>query len=99
MRQRLAIARALLAGPKLLLLDEPSTGLDRAGQHWLAAALANLAAAGCTVLMSTHGAGEAKPFVTRALPPLARSISGNSPLSPHPAPHVRGGLTPDQEGS
>jgi ABC-2 type transport system ATP-binding protein len=81
MRQRLAIARALLAGPKLLLLDEPSTGLDRAGQHWLGATLSDLAAAGCTVIMSTHGAGEASAFVTRAIRLLAGSIAEDSAVS------------------
>jgi heme exporter protein A len=81
MRQRLAIARALLAGPKLLLLDEPSTGLDRAGQQWLGATLSDLAAAGCTVLMSTHGAGEASAFVTRAIRLLAGSIAEDSAVS------------------
>jgi ABC-type multidrug transport system ATPase subunit len=81
MRQRLAIARALLAGPKLLLLDEPSTGLDRAGQHWLGTALANRAAAGCTVLMSTHGAGEANAFVTRAIRLQGGSIVEDSAVS------------------
>jgi len=81
MRQRLAIARALLAGPKLLLLDEPSTGLDRAGQHWLGATLSDIAAAGCTVLMSTHGAGEASAFVTRAIRLLAGSIAEDSAVS------------------
>ena len=81
MRQRLAIARALLAGPKLLLLDEPSTGLDRAGQQWLGATLSDLAAAGCTVLMSTHGAAEASAFVTRAIRLLAGSIAADSAVS------------------
>jgi heme exporter protein A len=81
MRQRLAIARALLAGPKLLLLDEPSTGLDRAGQQWLGATLSDLAAAGCTVLMSTHGAAEASAFVTRAIRLLAGSIAEDSAVS------------------
>ena len=81
MRQRLAIARALLAGPKLLLLDEPSTGLDRAGQQWLGATLANLAAKGCTVLMSTHGAGDSNAFVTRAIRLIGGSVAEDSALS------------------
>jgi heme exporter protein A len=81
MRQRLAIARALLAGPKLLLFDEPSTGLDRAGQQWLGAALGNLVAAGCTVLMSTHGAGEASACVTRAVRLVGGTIAEDSAIS------------------
>jgi ABC-type multidrug transport system ATPase subunit len=81
MRQRLAIARALLAGPRLLLLDEPSTGLDRAGQQWLGATVADLAAGGCTVLMSTHGAGETNSFVTRAIRLLAGSVVEDSAVS------------------
>ena len=97
MRQRLAIARALLAGPKLLLLDEPSTGLDRAGQHWLAAALANLAAAGCTVLMSTHGAGEANALVTRAIRLLAGSIAEDSAISGDPRAMLAAALAAHQE--
>ena len=97
MRQRLAIARALLAGPKLLLLDEPSTGLDRAGQHWLAAALANLAAAGCTVLMSTHGAGEANAFVTRAIRLLGGSIAEDSAISGGPRAMLAAALAAHQE--
>ena len=97
MRQRLAIARALLAGPKLLLLDEPSTGLDRAGQQWLAAALANLTAAGCTVLMSTHGAGEANALVTRAIRLLAGSIAEDSAISGDPRAMLAAALAAHQE--
>ena len=97
MRQRLAIARALLAGPKLLLLDEPSTGLDRAGQQWLAAALANLTGAGCTVLMSTHGAGEANALVTRAIRLLAGSIAEDSAISGDPRAMLAAALAAHQE--
>jgi heme exporter protein A len=97
MRQRLAIARALLAGPKLLLLDEPSTGLDRAGQQWLGASLADLAAAGCTVLMSTHGAGEASAFVTRAIRLLAGSIAEDSAVSGDPRGMLAAALAAHQE--
>ena len=97
MRQRLAIARALLAGPKLLLLDEPSTGLDRAGQQWLGAALANLAAAGCTVLMSTHGAGEASACVTRAIRLVGGTVAEDSALSGDPRAMLAAALAAHQE--
>lgn len=52
--QRLNLARALLHGPRVVLLDEPFTGLDAAVTDHLAASLRSLRAAGCTVLLATH---------------------------------------------
>src|SRR4029453_16927560 len=54
MRQRLALERALLHDPRLVLLDEPFTGLDDAATMALRARLADLKAAGCMVLLATH---------------------------------------------
>ena len=54
MRQRLGIAAALLRDPKLLLLDEPATGLDPAGMRDMRLLVRRLADQGMTVLLSSH---------------------------------------------
>jgi ABC-2 type transport system ATP-binding protein len=54
MRQRLALAAALLGDPETLVLDEPATGLDPAGVLWLRTLVRTLAAEGRTVLISSH---------------------------------------------
>jgi ABC-2 type transport system ATP-binding protein len=54
MRQRLAVACALLGDPAALVLDEPANGLDPPGRRWLGGLLRELAAEGRTVLLSSH---------------------------------------------
>ncbi|MEO3820288.1 ABC transporter ATP-binding protein [Plantactinospora sp. B24E8] len=54
MRQRLAVASALLKEPELLILDEPANGLDPAGIREMRDLMRDLAAAGVTVLVSSH---------------------------------------------
>ena len=58
MRQRLALARALLHDPDLLLLDEPFAGLDDASGAIVAGLLRDMRAQGRTVIVSTHQVGQ-----------------------------------------
>ncbi len=63
MRQRLALAQALLGDPPVLILDEPANGLDPAGIAWLRQLLRTLAGEGRTVLVSSHVLGEVQQTV------------------------------------
>jgi ABC-2 type transport system ATP-binding protein len=54
MRQRLGIATAMLGDPQVLILDEPTNGLDPEGIRWMRGLLRGLAAEGRTVLVSSH---------------------------------------------
>jgi len=67
MRQQLGVAAALLGDPDLLVLDEPANGLDPAGVRWLRTFLRSLAAAGRTVLVSSHLLAEVAQTVDRVL--------------------------------
>ena len=62
MQQRLALAGALLGEPEVLLLDEPSNGLDPDGIRWLRNSLRTFAGRGGTVFVSSHLIGELAMF-------------------------------------
>jgi ABC-2 type transport system ATP-binding protein len=58
MLQRLGLAKAIIAEPALLVLDEPTNGLDPHGVRWLRGLLRSMTDAGGTVLFSSHALGE-----------------------------------------
>jgi heme ABC exporter ATP-binding subunit CcmA len=66
MRQRLALERALINDPRLVLLDEPFTGLDGVSADLLRERLRTLAAGGCLVLFATHDFELAEGVLDRA---------------------------------
>ncbi|HEV7963297.1 MAG TPA: ABC transporter ATP-binding protein [Actinoplanes sp.] len=65
MRQRLGLASALLRGPRLLILDEPTNGLDPRGIREIRDLLAELNQAGTTVFLSSHLLAEIEALCTR----------------------------------
>jgi ABC-2 type transport system ATP-binding protein len=65
MRQRLGIAAALLRRPRLLILDEPATGLDPAGMRDMRTLIRRLAGEGITVLLSSHQLPEVQELCDR----------------------------------
>lgn len=60
MKQRLSIARALLHNPKVLILDEPTVGLDLQGKRTFYGMIGELNSKGRTILLTTHHLGEAE---------------------------------------
>jgi ABC-2 type transport system ATP-binding protein len=65
MQQKVAIARALLSRPRLLLLDEPTTGLDPRSKREVQAVVQELRAGGTTILLTTHDMDEADSLCDR----------------------------------
>ena len=66
LQQRVSIARAIVHDPRLLLCDEPYTGLDEAGSAALTHALAERRASGAALLLVTHNLGEGLALATHA---------------------------------
>jgi len=67
MKQRLALAGAILGDPEILILDEPANGLDPAGIAWLRNFLRQLAQGGRTILVSSHQLAEMQHTVDDVL--------------------------------
>jgi len=65
MKQRLGVAAALLKDPRLLILDEPTNGLDPAGMADMRALIRRLGASGATVMVSSHLLGEVEQICDR----------------------------------
>jgi ABC-2 type transport system ATP-binding protein len=80
MRQRLALATALLGDPAVLILDEPSNGLDPPGIAWLRERMRRWAAEGRTVLVSSHVLAEVAQVVDRVVIIDAGRVVHEGPL-------------------
>jgi len=65
MQQRLAIGRAILHDPEIMLFDEPHTGLDQEAAAMLDGVLREVAAKGRTVVMTSHDLARASELATR----------------------------------
>jgi lipooligosaccharide transport system ATP-binding protein len=80
MKRRLTLARALVNDPDLLVLDEPTTGLDPQARHLIWARLKGLLAQGKTILLTTHFMDEAERLCQRlAIMDAGRLISEGAP--------------------
>ncbi|SDT03589.1 zinc transport system ATP-binding protein [Friedmanniella luteola] len=80
-QQRVLIARALAAEPRLLVLDEPTAGVDLAHQEVLTAVLADLVAAGTAVLVVLHDVGSLGALVDRGVVLREGRVALDGPLA------------------
>jgi lipooligosaccharide transport system ATP-binding protein len=92
MKRRLTLARALINDPELLILDEPTTGLDPQARHLIWDGLRQLLAQGKTILLTTHFMDEAERLCSRlAVIDHGRMIASDTPralIAAHVEPEV-----------
>ena len=81
MRQRLGLAAALLGEPRLLVLDEPTNGLDPSGSHWLRRVLRAFAEGGGSVLVSSHQLAEVAQSVDHVIVIDRGKVLADAPLA------------------
>jgi ABC-2 type transport system ATP-binding protein len=81
MRQRLGLAAALLTNPRLLVLDEPSNGLDPAGKKHVHGVLRRLAAGGATVMLSSHRMDDVEALCSEVTILAAGRVVFSGPLA------------------
>ncbi len=79
--RRAVIARALASDPDLLILDEPTAGVDAASQDRLAQTLSELVARGTTIVLVTHELGPVAELVTRAVVLAEGRIVSDAPVA------------------
>ncbi|MEU6594739.1 metal ABC transporter ATP-binding protein [Streptomyces sp. NPDC046881] len=107
--QRVLIARALVAEPELLIMDEPMAGVDLASQEVLARTLEQQVEAGVTVLLVLHELGPLEPLIDRAVVlrdgcvlhdgPPPRAVGQHAlPGHDHVHPHAPAGAEPIRTG-
>lgn len=85
-QQRVLIARALAGEPELLILDEPTAGVDAASQEAFAGALKEFVAGGGSVMLVAHELGPLRSLISRAVVVHAGGIAHDGPV-PEPAGH------------
>ena len=86
-QRRALIARALASEPEVLVMDEPTAGVDLASQQALARTVGRLTARGVTMLIVTHEVGPLVDVVTRALVVTDGRITYDGPLAGAPGGH------------
>jgi zinc transport system ATP-binding protein len=85
-QRRVLIARAMAAQPEVLIMDEPTAGVDAESQGALVATLRTLVERGLTLLIVTHEIAPLLPVLTRVVSMSAGRLIGDSPLTPSVLP-------------
>lgn len=89
LRQRVAIAQAIMHHPRLLLLDEPASGLDPEARHELSVLLKLLRGEGMTIVVSSHILAELADYSTHMLVLREGAIRSHQALGDHPQQSMR----------